>query len=324
MTPKFTRTTIPEKEKLGEKLAKKRAALGYDIKETERATRIRAKYLEALEAGDYDKLPPDVFVQGFLKNYSTFLKLDQNKVIKLYLKERGLAENVKKVVAPAPVKPQKKTKPAKVIVTPKRITIGSIALVFLALFIYIGWQVSILTAAPKLDISAPGDNTKTTEEATIVEGLTDPGAEVFINDVPIPVEPDGNFKERVSLQSGVNLIKIAAKNKLNKTTQETRTILAELPEINSTTENGTKALDMRIDIGPNSNSIYIEVDGKPLSEKANLMLPGSSQIIRATDKIVISASDGGSVRVNLNGKDLGTLGAAGEKVEKKEFNLESI
>jgi cytoskeletal protein RodZ len=67
VTPKFIRTSVPEKETLGEKLAKKRAALGYDLKEAERATRIRAKYIEFLESGRYEKLPPDVYVQGFLK-----------------------------------------------------------------------------------------------------------------------------------------------------------------------------------------------------------------------------------------------------------------
>lgn len=323
MAPKFTRTTIPEKESLGEKLAKKRAALGYDIKEAERATKIRAKYLEALESGGYDKLPPDVFVLGFLKNYSAFLKLDQDKVIKLYRKEKGLAENVKKIVTSAPEKNSKSKKSPKIIITPQRIVIGSIVLGFLALFLYIGWQVSLLTAPPKLEVKAPADNIKIQSESTVVSGKTDPGAEVFINDVPISVDPEGNFSEKVSLQSGVNQIGISAKNKLNRVTRISRTVLAELKTLTANVSE-SKALEMKIDVGPNSNAIYIEVDGRPLSEESILMLPGSSQLIRASEKITITASDGGSLRITLNGKDLGTLGKDGEKVEKKEFNLESV
>lgn len=320
MTPKFTRTTIPEKETLGEKLTKKRGALGFDIKEVERSTRIRAKYLELIESGNYDQLPPDVYVRGFLKNYSSFLGLDEKKVLKLYLKERGLAETVKKVSNPAKIK---KTKKSKIIVTPKRLFIGSALLAALMIVFYIGWQISILAAPPKIEVSSPVDNIKTEEESLIVEGKTDAGADVYINDVPIGVDPEGNFKEKISLQEGVNLIKVSAKNKLNKVTQTTRTVLAKLKPIAENTAK-VEGLEMKLDVGPNTASLYIEVDGKAISDKNAVMLPGSSQLVNAKEKIVITASDGGSVRVRLNGKDLGTLGNSGEKIKAKEYNLSSI
>lgn len=325
MTPKFIRTTVPEKETLGERLAKKRAALGYDIKETERATRIRAKHIEHLEAGNYDKLPPDVYVQGFLKNYATFLKLDQAKVLRIYRKERGLKDNVKKIVAQAKTEPpKKKYKGPKIIITPKRLIIGSAIFSALLIFSYIGWQVSILAAPPKLELKAPGDNIKVTEDSLIVEGKTDAGSDVFINDIPIGVDPDGNFKEKISLQAGVNLLKVTAKNKLNKETKATRTVLAELKTLAEAPKQESQGLEMKLDIGPGPASLYIEVDGKAISEKNAVMLPGSSQVIHGKEKIVITASDGGSVRVTLNGKDLGLLGKNGEKIKEKEYNKSSI
>ena len=323
MTPKFIRTTIPEKETLGEKLAKKRAALGYDIKEAERATRIRARHIEALESGDYSKLPPDVYVRGFLKNYSSFLKLDEAKVLKLYRKERGLAENVKKVTEPkTPIRTRKKL--PRVVLTPKRIIIGSAILVALAIIGYIGWEVSILAAPPKLTIDDPADNSKVTEQAIIVSGSTDAGNDVSINDVPIGVDPSGTFKEKVSLQSGVNLIRVKAKNKLGKVAQLDRTVLAELADLTQATTSTQSGLAMNLSIGPGSDSLYIVVDGKALSDKSVLMLPGSNQTVNAQNEILITASDGGSVRVTLNGKDLGTLGESGQKVTDKRFNKDSL
>lgn len=318
MTPKFIRTTIPERETLGEKLAKKRAALGYDIKEVERATRIRAKHLEFMEAGEWEMLPPDVYVRGFLKNYAAFLKLDPAKVTRVYVKERGITENVKKISQPAlqtPKKPQKSKSP-KIIITPKRLAIGSAILGALLIILYIGWQVSILAAPPKLEVKAPGENTKVTEQQIIVEGKTDAGADVSINEVPIGVDPEGNFKEKVSLQDGVNLVKVSSKNKLGKTTQITRTVLAELRAIVVRKPVKPKGLEMKLEIGPNSALIYIEVDGKPISEKNAVMLPGSSQKINAKEKITVTVSDGGSVKATLNGKNLGNLGKAGEKITK--------
>lgn len=234
MTPKFTRTTIPEKESLGERLAKKRAALGIDIKEVERAIKIRARHIELLESGEYDKLPPDVYVRGFLNNYANFLKLDPTKVIKVYLKERGLKDTVKKINKPSAA-PVKKLKNHKVVITPKHIIITAATAGALAVVAYIGWQVSILAAPPKLEIVTPGDNTKVEAESLVVEGKTDSGADVAINDVPIGVDPEGNFKEKISVQDGVNVIKVTAKNKLNKTTQKSRTVLAELEAITTTT-----------------------------------------------------------------------------------------
>lgn len=234
MTPKFTRTTVREKETLGERLAKKRAALGYDIKEAERATRIRAKYIELLEAGNYEKLPPDVYVRGFLKNYANFLKLDPEKVITIYAKERGLKENVKKITEKPKEEPKitRKREMPKIIVTPKRLIISGALLTAFLIVSYIGWQVSILAAPPKLEVTGPGDNVKVEEESLIVEGKTDPGSDVFINDIPIGVDPEGTFKEKISVKDGVNLIKVTAKNKLNKETQITRTVLAKLKSLN--------------------------------------------------------------------------------------------
>jgi transcriptional regulator with XRE-family HTH domain len=56
MTPKFIRTTIPEKESLGEKLSKKRNSLHLDLKEIEKAIKIPARHLSLLEEGRYEKL----------------------------------------------------------------------------------------------------------------------------------------------------------------------------------------------------------------------------------------------------------------------------
>jgi len=325
MTPNFTKTTIPEKETLGEKLAKKRVALGFDIKDAERATKIRVKYLTMVEESNWEKLPPDVYVYGFLKNYAAFLKLDPDKVVKLYMKERGLKEKIKKVKKQEGDKPKpKKLKKPKLIITPKRIAVFAVISGALTILGYIGWQVSILAAPPKLEVKSPADNIQIEEGSTVVEGKTDAGADVFINDVSIGVEPEGNFKEKISLQDGVNLIKVSAKNKLGKTTQTTRTVLAKLKLIVQNTPPKIEGIEMRLDIGPGTSALYIEVDGKAISEKNAVMLPGSSQTVKAKEKIVVTASDGGSVRVFLNGKDLGLLGKSGEKVKNKEFNKESI
>lgn len=324
MTPKFIKTSVRKSESLGEKLEKKRASLGYEIKDVERATRIRAKHVEYIEAGDWDKLPPDVYVRGFLRSYATFLRLNPDKVVLLYLKEKGLKTSVARATVAREEAPQKKgRRKPKLVITPKTIALASAILIGLSVLLYIGWQVSILTAPPKLELASPGDNQKVTDDSVIVEGATDAGASVYINNVPIGVSPEGDFKETVSLQEGVNLIKISAKNRLDKETEITRTIVAELAEITSSGSEVSDKLSMEIEIGPNSTALYITADGKAVSSEDSVMLPGSTQKVNATTVIVVRASNPESVRIILNGKELGKLGE-GEKEVEKEFTAESI
>jgi cytoskeleton protein RodZ len=54
--------------------ARERQGLGYP--EIELATKIRAKYIRALEEEDFDAIPGDAYVRGFLRTYSDYLGLD--------------------------------------------------------------------------------------------------------------------------------------------------------------------------------------------------------------------------------------------------------
>ena len=322
MSPKFVKTAVRKSETLGEKLSKKRVSLGYEIKDVERSIRIRSKHVEFIENSEWDKLPPDVYVRGFLRSYARFLRLDPEKVVTIYLKEKGLTENVKKLATKTDL-PKSRLSAPKIIITPKRLIFLSTGLVGAIIISYIIWQITILTAPPKLSLVSPSDNIKVEDDAVIVEGKTDAGSNVFVNDVPIGVSPDGYFKESVSLQDGVNLIKISAKNRLDKEYGVTRTIVAELPDI-ATPATAIDDLSMKITIGPKAATLLIKLDGKALSDKEALMLAGAIQTLRAKSSITISTSNGGSVKIELNGKDLGLLGKDGERVENKEFTLDSL
>lgn len=69
---------------LGKYLQDARVARGIDLREVAQQTRISAQYLKALEAEDFSKLPGEVFVKGFLKNYAKFLRLDEPEIMQLY------------------------------------------------------------------------------------------------------------------------------------------------------------------------------------------------------------------------------------------------
>ena len=60
---------------LGEWLRQRREELGIGLEQAEADTRIRARYLEALEAEDLDALPDLIVGRGFLRNYANYLGL---------------------------------------------------------------------------------------------------------------------------------------------------------------------------------------------------------------------------------------------------------
>ncbi len=69
---------------LGNHLREARENRGLTLEQVEDATRIRRAFLEALEAEQFDKLPPDVCARGFLRNYARFLGLDPDPLLKAY------------------------------------------------------------------------------------------------------------------------------------------------------------------------------------------------------------------------------------------------
>jgi len=61
---------------IGSKLSQARATAGESIEEAVRKLKIRKSHLLALEHGDWDTMPDDIYVLGFLRQYSQYLGVD--------------------------------------------------------------------------------------------------------------------------------------------------------------------------------------------------------------------------------------------------------
>jgi cytoskeletal protein RodZ len=71
-------------DELGSLLREAREAKGLTLAEVQDEIRINKKYLEALENGQYETLPTQVHVKGYLRNYARFLNLDPTPLIDRY------------------------------------------------------------------------------------------------------------------------------------------------------------------------------------------------------------------------------------------------
>ena len=69
---------------IGQTLRETRLRNRVDITEVEAGTKIRAKYLRALENEEWDLLPGPTFVKTFLRSYADYLGLDSRLLVEEY------------------------------------------------------------------------------------------------------------------------------------------------------------------------------------------------------------------------------------------------
>ncbi|MBP9827210.1 helix-turn-helix domain-containing protein [Candidatus Saccharibacteria bacterium] len=325
-------------------LKRRRESLDIALSEAETATRVRGKYLEAIEAGDYDALKDDVYSRGYVKNYADYLGLDTKPILRLYEQERaGQREMRRQSQRGRGVKlGVKPIKSMRWVVTPKTFALFSVLAVVGLVLAYIVWQVAVLSAPPKLSINSNELRTVTTNFG-YVSGNVEGGADLTINDSPVLVSADGAFRERIALTDGRNEIKLTAKNKLGRSVTQTYIITARLAESPSpvavpsvspspgesaaptagTTTDGVVAV---VQITKSATWLIVEADGKEIFR--GTMLANSSQTFAAAAKLKLSTGNAGVTQLvisnaTVQNKNIGLLGAEGEVRRDIEFSRDT-
>lgn len=71
-------------QSIGERLEEARKKKGISIREAADATKIRGDFLDCFEKDKFDIGIPDIYVRGFLGNYSKFLHIEPTKIVTDY------------------------------------------------------------------------------------------------------------------------------------------------------------------------------------------------------------------------------------------------
>jgi len=74
---------------VGNKLRAARTRRKLSLQEAEEATKIRARYLQALEDEDWDQLPGDTYARAFIRTYASLLGLDGERLAEEQRRRRG-------------------------------------------------------------------------------------------------------------------------------------------------------------------------------------------------------------------------------------------
>ncbi len=343
----FTRK-IAQVKSVGSLLEERRVSLGICLERVSSDTNIKQGYLEAVEKSDTERLPADVYVRGFLKTYSEYLRLNSVELLEQWDRERGIAKHLeasKNPMHPARVGQINKSrgkgfrtfKPLlpKIRFTPLVIRTGLVALVLLAGFLYLTLAVTSLTRQPVLTLDEPASDKQVDESSMVFVGATDPTARLTINDQSIFVDEQGKFRETISLKAGLNEVTIKASNKLGHTATLTRLIQANLNPLslnkskidkatlsadlntNARTDpssgllsasNGDSSAPVDLSLKIKDGATWISVEADGQNIFDGTLLPGAIKDFEAKKYISLTTGKAENTAITFNGSSLERLG----------------
>jgi cytoskeletal protein RodZ len=222
---------------LPERLTTARERKGVDVYRAERDTKIRARYLGALEAGDYAELPGAVYTKGFLRNYALYLGLDPDDVVRQWRRERG---DSTVPAEPVLAVPKPLAAPRQGLTFSPVVVVAALLTVLIAVFaVYIAVQLVRFAKPPTLGLTNPpqavvdvdGDTTSYVLRGTSIAGATVSVAD-SARDQPyrVTADDDGRWTAEVSLRRGRNEFEVSALDpQTGKVSENTEKVFITVP-----------------------------------------------------------------------------------------------
>lgn len=201
--------------KFGELLTAARKKKRISLERASRDLVIKKEILEDLETENWQDLPEQPYVQGYIKSYAKYLNLDQEHALAFYRREYD-ERKFSKEQAP-------KSK-RRLFITPNKLLNVIFTTGILIFVSYIIVQYSSVFSVPKLDIVSPQNNEITSVPAVKISGQTEKDATVSVDGHFAPVDESGNFSYEYMLAEGKNTIEIIASFRLSPKNKQTRTV----------------------------------------------------------------------------------------------------
>ncbi|MSQ37231.1 MAG: DUF4115 domain-containing protein [Chloroflexi bacterium] len=216
---------------LGEILRAQRERKGIVLVQAADDTRIRLKFLRALEDGDHNALPGAVYTKGFLRNYAEYLDLDPQDLMAAYNAERGVT--VEPVRTFEPIRPILRRN---LIMTPS-VLVPAFVLAGVAFFVaYLYYQFTAFAVPPRIEVLDPPSDTIAQSADYVVRGRTVPEGRVTVRVFPGPETfnvrpaPDGTFSVSILLRPGANHVEVEVLDAAGKVSRQARAIRYEVAQ----------------------------------------------------------------------------------------------
>jgi cytoskeletal protein RodZ len=203
---------------IGQRLRDKRIERKISIEDAATALKIKSQFLDAIEKGDYKKLPSPAYAQGFVRNYADYLGLPKVQTAALF--KRDFDEKKATKVLPDGISRTKEFKTRRINLRTAVILI----LIFLSFLSFLLYQTRSSFIAPYLVINSPKDGTEVPKVISVT-GMTDNTATVTINNEPVFVTSNGSFVKKLTFFPGKSTIVIKAKNRSGKETTKIESVI---------------------------------------------------------------------------------------------------
>jgi hypothetical protein len=272
----------------GEFLRKARSDLDLSYEEVEKKTRIRAKFLQAFEAGIPDPALSEAQIRGFLRNYALLLRLDADQVLANFDQAR-LRANKRRWFRPKTHIPAAPADAPKTVLTPaiqtqtlpavptarrtlRTLIWGVLALVFAGMIAVGGWLIyRQVTWQPDPN---PAENPPLATNA--LGGL---------NITELTFTPTPPLPSPLPTSGGLSL-----------------------PPLNT-----TDGLVLFINVQARS---WVEIQADGVLQYRGILRPGVGVQYEGRESIRLRTSNAGGLEISLNNQPLGVLGGQGELYEQ--------
>jgi cytoskeleton protein RodZ len=288
---------------LGRFLTEARTEKKLSLADVEAYTRIRQKYLEALEVGDYACLPGGATGRGFLRIYASFLGVDIDQASQLYLVEsgdKGPEHPANQDGRPVDYRPLEVELHAEL---PRTWWPWVFAVLVVALLSVGGWALlnnKISLPRPNWDLLSALGPSPSTATPTVTATPT----KWVVRVTPtLPAAPGGAVAQTQPTSDLLPYPTPTVPSSVTPTVRPTATVVAVQ----------ASRISLQAHIGQVS-WVRVVGDGQVIEE--SLLQAGIDRTWEATQTLTIRTGNAAGVELSLNGQSLGTLGGVGQVVDK--------
>jgi len=270
---------------IGEMLKSAREAKNISLQQAEDDTKIRKRYLQALEEDEYDVIPGRVYAKGFLRTYAGYLGLNQEEIMMEFkLMSPPAKDDYQKVVIHAGNNRRRSTR------SDKRAYLVTVLIALLAIATLLVYNFIYKDTQP----NETGKPSVSEENNTAV---------------PQPAgEPSGGSGAPADSSPGGPA---GSSGQDDPATNQANPV-----------NNGQEQTGINITLNGKDETCWAKITVDGTVKFSGFIYPGETKSFTGTSKIVVTLGNAGAVEVIHNGKNLGAIGVMGEVVKNKEFTIE--
>lgn len=187
-------------------------AKGLDVGKLADLTDVPQRFISSLVSGDFNDLPSEPYIRGYLFKIAGILEADPNLLWRSFRQSSEIRSSGSGDILPANRFGLKKMSSRKI----------WILLAALVLVGFLGFRINSILGKPTIDVSLPEI---TASQVVKVTGQVNPDDTLTLNNEVIYADKSGRFEKEIQLEPGLNTLEFRVKRYLGRETKEVKQVL---------------------------------------------------------------------------------------------------